>query len=58
MSRTVVRQALSELETEGVIERVKGAAPSSPSSKTAEHLVQTLTGLYEDVAARGSPAPQ
>ena len=54
VSRTVVRQALSELETEGVIERVKGRGTFVAQLKTAEHLVQTLTGLYEDVAARGS----
>jgi GntR family transcriptional regulator len=54
VSRTVVRQALSELETEGVIERVKGRGTFVAQQKTAEHLVQSLTGLYEDVAARGS----
>ena len=54
VSRTVVRQALSELETEGVIERVKGRGTFVAQHKTAERLVQSLTGLYEDVAARGS----
>jgi GntR family transcriptional regulator len=54
VSRTVVRQALSELETEGVIERVKGRGTFVAPHKTAERLVQSLTGLYEDVAARGS----
>lgn len=53
ISRTVVRQALSELESEGVIERVKGRGTFVSSPKTAEGLVQSLTGLYEDVAARG-----
>jgi GntR family transcriptional regulator len=54
VSRTVVRQALSELETEGVIERVKGRGTFVAPPRTPEHLVQSLTGLYEDVAARGS----
>jgi GntR family transcriptional regulator len=54
VSRTVVRQALAELETEGVLERVKGRGTFVAPRKTSEHLVQSLTGLYEDVAARGS----
>lgn len=54
VSRTVVRQALTELETEGVIVRVKGRGTFVAPQKTSEHLVQSLTGLFEDVAARGS----
>jgi GntR family transcriptional regulator len=54
VSRTVVRQALAELETEGVIERVKGRGTFVAQRRTAQNLVQSLTGLYEDVAARGS----
>ena len=54
VSRTVVRQALAELETEGVIERVKGRGTFVAQRRTSERLVQSLTGLYEDVAARGS----
>jgi GntR family transcriptional regulator len=54
VSRTVVRQALSELETEGVIDRIKGRGTYVAQQKTSERLVQSLTGLYEDVAARGS----
>jgi GntR family transcriptional regulator len=54
ISRTVVRQALSDLEAEGVIERVKGRGTFVAQRKTNERLVQSLTGLYEDVTARGS----
>ncbi|MER7082388.1 GntR family transcriptional regulator [Saccharopolyspora kobensis] len=54
VSRTVVRQALSDLEAEGVVERVKGRGTFVAKPKIAEGLVQSLTGLYADVAARGS----
>ena len=53
VSRTVVRQALSQLEHQGVIERVKGKGTFVAHQKTPESLVHTLTGLYEEMAARG-----
>jgi GntR family transcriptional regulator len=53
VSRTVARQALSELEVEGVIERVKGRGTFVAHPKADEGLAQSLTGLYEDVTARG-----
>ncbi|WP_424806278.1 GntR family transcriptional regulator [Rhodococcus sp. 27YEA15] len=54
VSRTVVRQALSDLEAAGVIDRVKGRGTFVARPKTREGLAQSLTGLYEDVATRGS----
>jgi GntR family transcriptional regulator len=53
VSRTVVRQALAQLEHQGVIERVKGKGTFIAHQKTPESLVHTLAGLYEEVAARG-----
>ncbi len=53
VSRTVVRQALTELEFDGVIERIKGKGTYYAAPKVGENLAQSLTGLYEDMAARG-----
>lgn len=53
ISRTVVRQALAQLEHEGTVERVKGKGTFIARPKTSEHLVHTLVGLYEDVERRG-----
>ncbi|GAA4065330.1 GntR family transcriptional regulator [Actinomadura miaoliensis] len=53
VSRTVVRQALDELEADGRIVRRKGQGTFAAARKTDEALFQSLTGLYEDVQARG-----
>jgi GntR family transcriptional regulator len=53
VSRTVVRQALSDLERDGLIERFKGRGSFVAEQKVPERLVQALTSLHEDVAARG-----
>lgn len=54
VSRTVVRQALSELEAEGIIDRVKGRGTFIAHPKVDEGLVRSLTGLYQEVKERGS----
>ena len=53
VSRTVVRQALGMLEHAGVIVRIKGKGTYITPRKTAERIAGRLTGLHEEVAARG-----
>jgi GntR family transcriptional regulator len=53
VSRTVVRQALRELELDGMITRRKGKGTFIAPPKIGEGLVQKLTGFYQDMVERG-----
>ena len=55
VSRTVIRQALKELEYEGLIVREKGRGTFIAEPKIRESLFQELTGFYQDMAAKGHP---
>ncbi len=53
VSRTVVRQALSTLLQEGIINRQKGRGSFVTEPKVTEGLFQNLIGFHEEMAARG-----
>ncbi len=53
VSRTVVRQALQELEYKGLIYREKGRGTFVAQPKIHEGLFQELTGFYQDMVAKG-----
>jgi GntR family transcriptional regulator len=53
VSRTVIRQALSEMVHEGFIIRRKGKGTYVAEPKIRESLVQKLTGFHQDMAERG-----
>jgi GntR family transcriptional regulator len=53
LSRTVIRQAFQDLENEGYLERYRAKGTFVARPKVLEHLVQTLTGFYEDTVATG-----
>lgn len=53
VSRTVIRQALKEMEYEGSIVREKGKGTFIAEPKIAESLAQKLTGFFQDMVERG-----
>ena len=53
ISRTVVRQALGELELQNLIVRRKGKGTYVAPPKVNESLAQKLTGFYRDMIERG-----
>src|SRR5439155_18261232 len=53
VSRTVVRQALSDLDRTGLVTRVKGKGTFVAEPRSAEFVVRSLTSLHEDMTARG-----
>lgn len=53
VSRTVIRQALREMEYEGLVVRRKGKGTFAAEPKIVEGLFQKLTGFYQDMVERG-----
>ena len=53
VSRTVVRQALRDLELQGLVTRRKGKGTFVATPKIRESLVQNLTGFFQDMVERG-----
>src|SRR5439155_24039324 len=52
VSRTVVRQALSDLDRTGLVTRHKGKGTFVAAPKVSELVAQSLTSLHEELSAR------
>lgn len=53
VSRTVVRQALGQLEQRGIVQRLKGKGTFVGDGKTGQTFVHSLRGLFDEVTSRG-----
>lgn len=53
VSRTVIRQALKDLEIKGLLYREKGKGTFVAEPKISESLIQKLTGFYQDMVDQG-----
>jgi len=53
VSRTVIRQALNDLGSKGLVVREKGKGTFVAKPKIRESLVQKLTGFYQDMVEQG-----
>jgi GntR family transcriptional regulator len=53
VSRTVVRQALGELERQGHVSRIQGKGTYVSEPKLREHFLDSAGGLHHDQASRG-----
>jgi GntR family transcriptional regulator len=53
ISRTVIRQAIKELQSEGYLSTKKGKGTFIARPKIIEGFVQSLTGFYDEMVGRG-----